>query len=830
MFRNYLMTALRNHLRQGGYTLISLAGLTLGIAVSALVFIYVWQETHYDRQIPDAQRLYIGETLLEAPGRASQLLLTTQGPLADEAVAEVAGVEASTRAWIGWYTVSIDDRLEFNHQLGAVDTNFPRLLGLKMLEGSADALDDLSATLLSRSMAQRLFGEGPYLGQRVTFGGQNDLQVMGVYEDMPSTSHLELHILTALEAKLVTDRGVTPKSDWSLPSVFSYFKLAPGTDPGAAGEALQAIARRNTQAPDGVAVERYLSFFLEPVTALHLNGKNYAQAPKPRTGNATALVIATTIALLVLGVACINTVNIATARSADRAHEVAIRKVVGATREQLVIQFLGESALLTLLATLIALMLAEISVGILGELRTSTTAATGGFVDQTLSLSVLLQPAAMMSFAALLLLVVLLSGLYPAFVLANYKPARIFHPGGTGSRGQGLRTVLVVFQFATSIALIVMAGTVWQQVRYLESADLGFDRGGVVLLNGVRRGPAGTIELTRKLDQAIEGRPGIEFVAGTHSSPSWDYADDGRVHRSDRPADTAVTVDRLAVDTDFFSVLRVEPLAGRVFSEDFGPDRAQWDLESRGEVELPLVLNVSAASSLGYGVPSDAVGVAMRLELAPGDARNGRVVGIVPDFHFKSLKTRINPMVFFPDPTRFNTLMVRFDPRQRGQALASIEEGWTAVLPSQALSQEFLDRQLVVQYVTEQRQFTVLATLAAIAIFIAVLGLVGLLAHAIAARRHEISLRKVMGAEVIDLLRLFLWQFSRPVLVASLIAWPIAWVLSERWLDSFAYRVDTSLLLFVTSGALALAITWGLTAIQVVRVSGTRPAEVLQAG
>ncbi|MEM9387006.1 MAG: FtsX-like permease family protein [Pseudomonadota bacterium] len=819
MLRNYLLTALRNHLRQGGYTLISLAGLILGLAVSTLAFIYVWQETHYDRQIPDAQRLYIGETLLAAPGRASQLVLTTQGPLADEAVSEVAGVEASTRAWIGWYTISIDDRLEFNHQLGAVDANFPRMLGLKILEGNADALDDLSATLLSRSMAQRLFGEGPYLGQTVTFGGQNDLQVMGVYEDMPSTSHLELHILTALEAKLVTDRGVTPKADWTLPSVFSYFRLAAGTDPAAAGEALQAIARRNTQAPDGVAVERYLSFFLEPVTALHLNGKDYAQVPKPRTGNATALVIATTIALLVLVVACINTVNIATARSADRAHEVAMRKVVGATREQLVIQFLGESALLTLLATLLALMLAEISAG-----------PAGDFVGQALSLSVLLQPAALVSFAALLLLVVLLSGLYPAFVLANYKPAKIFHPGGVGSRGQGLRTVLVVFQFATSIALMVMAGTIWQQVRYLESADLGFDRGGVVLLNGVRRSPAGTIELTRKLDQAIEGQPGIEFVSGTHSSPSWDYTDDGRVHRSDRPADTAVTVDRLAVDTDFFSVLRVQPLAGRVFSEDFGPDRAQWDLESRGEVELPLVLNVSAASSLGYGVPSEAVGVAMRLDLAPGDTRNGRVVGIVPDFHFKSLKSRINPMVFFPDPTRFNTLLVRFDPRQRAQALASIEEGWTAVLPSQAISQEFLDRQLVAQYVTEQRQFTVLATLAAIAIFIAVLGLVGLLAHAIAARRHEISLRKVMGAEVVDLLRLFLWQFSRPVLVASLIAWPIAWVLSQRWLDSFAYRVDSSLLLFVASGALALAITWGLTAIQVVRVSGTRPAEVLQAG
>lgn len=232
---------------------------------------------------------------------------------------------------------------------------------------------------------------------------------------------------------------------------------------------------------------------------------------------------------------------------------------------------------------------------------------------------------------------------------------------------------------------------------------------------------------------------------------------------------------------------------------------------------------------MGFGGPNEVLGEALEIELSPGQERSGRVVGVVPDFHFKSLKSRIRPMVFFPDPARFNAMMVRIDGARRDEAIASIEEGWGEVLPGQAIARNYLDRDLVNQYVSEQRQFTVLALLAGIAVFIAMLGLVGLLAHAVAARRREISLRKVLGAEVVDVLKLFLWQFSRPVIVAAVIAWPIAWVLGERWLAGFAYRVELAWWLFIGAGLAALLITWLLTAAQVVKVSRTRPAEVLQA-
>ncbi|MEM7083956.1 MAG: FtsX-like permease family protein [Pseudomonadota bacterium] len=816
MFRNYLMTALRNHLRQSGYTLISLAGLMLGLAVATLAFLHVWQETHYDRHLPNAENVYVVEVERSAPGRSDQLLLTAPGPLATAAAESIAGVADRTRMWVSWYTLSVGDRLEFNHPLLAVDANFPTFMGLDLQEGSAEALANPSAALVSRSMAERLFGNGPYLGQTVSLGNNRDVEISGVFRDMPKTSHLDPQFVIALNSPSVTDRGTAFETNWNAGSVYTYLQLSPRADATTVSAAVQSLARQNIQAPDGMPIDDAVRARLEPVTALHLNGKTYAQRPTGVVGNRATLGITITVALLVLFVACINSINIATARSADRAHEVGLRKVVGASRAQLVVQFLGESALLVLLATVGALVIVEVAAG-----------PVGAFVGRELSLGVLLQPAALLGFIGLVILVVLLSGLYPAFVLANFKPARIFQPSAQ-RRGLSLRSTLVVFQFVTSIALMVLAGTVWQQVRYLESANLGFDRNDVVLLHGVRRGPASTINLTRQLDQAIEGKPGIVHVSGTHSSPSWDYADDARLRQAAAPKDSAANVDRLAVDVDFFDVLRVEPTAGRVFDMDYGPDRAQWDLAARAEVELPLVLNATAATTMGYSAPSDALGEALNLELGPGDDRAGRVVGVVPDFHFKSLKSRIRPMVFFPDPSRFNVMMVRIDSARRDEAIASLESGWSQVLPGQAISRDYLDRDLVDQYVTEQRQFTMLAVLAGIAIFIAMLGLVGLLSHAVASRRKEISMRKVLGAEIGDVLRLFLWQFSRPVLIAALIAWPLAGLLGERWLSGFAYRIDLSWWLFIGAGLAALAITWLLTALQVIKVSRTRPAAVLQ--
>ncbi|MEM6638354.1 MAG: ABC transporter permease, partial [Pseudomonadota bacterium] len=763
MFRNYLLTALRNHLRQSGYTFISLAGLTLGLAVATLAFLHVWQETHFDRFIPDAERVHLIEMVRSTPGRSDQLLITVPGPLVGTAAESVAGIEDSTRALLSWYTLSVNKRLQFNARILAADANFAEFMGFEIVEGDGRGLANPSAVLVSESMARRLFGDGPYLGQKVTLDKNRDVEIAAVFADLPLTSHLDAQFIIASNAPSVTDRRIQVDVNWNSMSMYSYLRLAPGVDPGTVGDAIEQIAYKNIPAAGGLDIEQTLDLSLEPVTALHLNGKTYFQRPTNVVGNTTALGITAMIALLVLLIACINSINIATARSADRAHEVGLRKVLGASRAQLVIQFLGESALLVLVSTVAALVLVEIGAGPVGD-----------FVGRTLSLGVLLQPAALAAFIALVIVVVLLSGLYPAFVLANFKPARIFKPAG-GARGLSLRSTLVVFQFVISIALMVMAGTVWQQVRYLESADLGFDRDDIVLLPGIRRGPQQTIDLTRKLDESISGRPGIVHVTGTHSSPSWDYADDARIRPQNAPVEASINVDRLAVDFEFFDVLRVTPLAGRVFDPAFGPDRAQWDLEARGDVELPLVVNSAALASLGYSAPADIVGEPLELGLEPGNERSGRVVGVVPDFHFKSLKSEIRPMVFFPDPARFNLMMVRIDGVQREQALASIEEGWRAVLPGQSLSRSYLDRGLVDQYVSEQRQFTLLAVLAGIAIFIAMLGLVGLLAHAVAARRREISLRKVLGAELGDVLTLFLWQFSRPVMLAVIVAWPLAW-------------------------------------------------------
>ena len=819
MYWNYFITALRNQLKHPAYSAISIFGLMLGLSVTTLVFLYIWQETHYDRHLPEAERLYVVEANLAFPGRAPQLLLRAPGPLAAEA-ANLVGVEEVTRLWLAWYTLSIEDRLQFNSQIGAVDSNFPSLLGLSMLEGDIDALTSPTSVLISASMAERLFGQDPALGRTITFNGDRDLLVGGVYRDMPQASHLALDILLPLNSPPVTDRVNTFDTNWGSFSQLTYLRISSDVAVDQVAQSLQSILYANTPAPPGMNIEDLSSLRLEPVVGLHLNGKPYSSRPNGEAGNVMLLWIGATIAFLIMLVACINTVNMATARSSDRAREVAMRKVVGASRAQLVVQFLGESALLVIVAALGALVLVELAAGPVGD-----------FVGRSLSLGLLLEPVALLAFVSVLMLFILLSGLYPAFVLARHRPHAIFQPAGSG-RSQAfwsLRTLLVVFQFCASITLIILAAAVWSQVRFLQSADLGFEASEVVQVHGIGRGPAQTIELTRRLDQALEGRPGIQLSSAAESSPSWDYAEQARVRLVEATEAEAMALDKLAVDLDFFELLGISPLEGRVFSDQYGSDLAQWDLEQRDQHELPAVLNMTAVTSLGLGTAAEALGRALDFEPNPGTNLDTRIVGVVPDFHFKSLKTTIAPMLFYPDPTQFSLALVRFEPGRRSEGMASLEQAWSSVLPDQALSWSSLDVDLVDQYEVERRQFTVLAVLAGIAVLIALLGLFGLLAHVIAGRRKEISLRKVLGAEKGDVLRLFLWQFSRPVLIATAISWPLAWLLASRWLDGFAYRIELSPFIFVAAAALALIFAWILTILQVTRVSRTRPALVLRA-
>ena len=819
MYWNYLIIALRNQLKHPGFSALSIFGLMLGLSVTTLVFLYVWQETHYDRHLPEAEKLYVVEANLSFPGRAPQLVLAAPGPLA-AAAENLAGVEETSRLWLAWHTLSIGDRLQFNSQMGAADPNLPALLGLSMLAGDARALQRPTSVLISESMAERLFGSDAALARTITLNGDRDLVVGGVYRDMPEASHLALDILLPLNSAPVTDRVNTFDTNWGTFSQLTYLRINDAAQVESIEQSLEQMIHANAAAPEGMRIEDLISVGLEPLVDLHLNGKDYSSRPKGEAGNATQLWIAATIALLIMLVACINTVNMATARSSDRAREVAMRKVVGASRAQLITQFIGESALLVLAAALGALVIVEIAAGPVGD-----------FVGRDLSLGLMLQPAALIAFALVLILVILMSGLYPAFVLARHRPHAIFQPASSG-KAQGfwsLRTVLVVFQFCASITLIILAAAVWSQVRFLQSADLGFEASEVVQVHGIGRGPAATIELSRRLDQALEGRPGILLAAAAESSPSWDYAEQARVRLVESTEAEAMALDKLAVDLDFFELLGVEAIDGRLFSEQYGSDLVQWDLEQRRQQELPVVLNMTAVASLGLGVPSEALGRALDFEVNPGTNLDARIVGVVPDFHFKSLKTTIAPMLFYPDPGQFSLAMVRFEPGRRSEGMASLEAGWNTVFSGQALSWSSLDVDLVNQYAGERRQFTVLAVLAGIAVLIALLGLFGLLAHVIAGRRKEISLRKVLGAEKRDVLQLFLWQFSRPVLIAVLVSWPLAWLLASRWLDGFAYRIDLSPMLFIAAALIALLFTWVLTAMQVVRVSRTRPALVLRA-
>lgn len=815
------MLGLRILKRQGHYGLFAVAGLALGLAVAITALIYTWQETHYDNQISKVDDIYLIDAEISNPRRAVQIAAQVPGALGLAVKDSVPGVRDVARLWRQWSTITLGESLEFNEVIMAVDPNWPDMLELEFIEGNAEALaTDISSVLISSSMAQRLFGEESALNKSFQIDG-TDLTVVGVYQDFPIASHMEGNFVTNITSAPVTGRRLRFDDSWQRFEIFTYLLLEPSADVSRVKEDVWQILERNYQPRDGadrsVPLSETTNITLQSLSDLHLNGKNYVWGIKP-PADKLKLAVLSSIAVLIVLIACINHINMTTVRAMERAREVALRKIVGAGRFQLVSQFLIEAAFTVGIAFLVALVVVELTAGF-----------TGGLLQAEIDLTALAQPSFILWLGCLLAFVILVAGAYPAYLISASMPGRILADNAKGASGKNkMRTALVVFQFGVSIVLAVGAAVIWSQLRYAQTRDLGFEAENVMMLYGVRRGPQSTINLTRSLDRALSGRPGIETVAAANSTPAWDYVPEADLRlATDDPTDNQ-TVGRISVDLDFFEALGMQARAGRLFSEEYGADAAQWSLETRGEVDLPLVINERAVRMLGFSSPEDAIGQAVQFAVSGTNDRSAEIVGVVPDVHFKSLKSAIQPMVYYPDPTEFSVIMVRFDPAQEAVAMQSIEEGWDSVMTNQGLAGDKLDMALVEQYNRESRDLQTVTVLAGLGILIAVFGQYGLAAYSAQSRRREIGIRKVLGAHVSDIVSLFLWQFSKPVFLAMVLAWPLAFWLMSAWLENFVYRVTINPLWFVLAGIVALSVALVTVAGHALKAARAVPVEALR--
>jgi putative ABC transport system permease protein len=698
-----------------------------------------------------------------------------------------------------------------NERLYWADPNFLDVLRLPVFAGNPlQALQEPDGVVMTRSLARKYFGDEQAVGQSVeliTLGGRAAMRVLAVLEDLPSNTHLDVTLLGSARARF-SQQSVSDAAPDSLQSfpfrVHTYLRLAKGADASRLQAAMPEFLKRHFVGNQGV--ERGLATLqIMPLADIHF-------APpaeftfKPR-GDRSAVYSILLVGVLIVLVAVINFVNLTTARVARRSMEVGVRKAAGATRRVLFMQFIGEALIYCLVGALLAVAITELLLPYFNAL-----------LDRTISFSYWRDPQVTAGIIGLVLAAALGGGAYPALVLAGLAPGRVLKDARLGAADGGLgRTLLVVGQFTILIVLVISAAIVYRQTDYAMNAALRLDRESVLLVDG---------GCTEAFENRVAALPGVRST-GCVSREALDMDTySGGLAIGDR---SQVQARYSRVGFGFFETVGLAPLGGRSFARTFGADQAPENpTASSGQ---NIVINEAAARALGFADPVQAANRVVRTTLRGNNAQS-TIVGVMPDFHFAANRQAVVPSVYYVDMSArirdFYFLSVKLDGQRLPEAVQAIDAAWAAQGARRPISRQFLDRYVQELYATQRRQSVLLTVLSVVAISIAVLGLFGLTVFATERRTREIGVRKALGASSANIVRLLLWQFSRPVLWANLIAWPVAAWLMHRWLAGFAYRIELPLWVFPATTVAALVIALATVATHSIRVARARPISALR--
>jgi putative ABC transport system permease protein len=822
MIGNYLTIALRNISRHKLHSFINIAGLAVGLACVIFVLLFIRDELSYDKWIPGTQNLYRVEKLYYGQAREAFSIALLPFPMTEVMRNEIPEVTSATRLLYVNMTLFAGDR-QFKQRVAEVDPNFFRIVKLPLAKGDpASIFKDPESVVLSESVARKYFGTTDALGKilrttancesaddmAVCRGRLVPLRVTGIMQDIPENSHLDGDMFVPNTS--ITDRlGERVKKDWFTPGGYGYVALAPGARPETVVSKMAPLLDRNIplEAGDRRKGSQRYTIHLSRFTDVHLTSGRWRGNEKP-SGSWTTLYGVGIVGLLILFVACFNFMNLATAQASLRAREIALRKTHGASRGQLIVQFLGEAVLTALLSLLLALALVEI-------LRPAFE-------------RMLQHPIAMRYDGAWLLLLAglavmtgLLSGIYPALVLSGFRPSTILRSGIAGRAGSGrLQAALVVLQFAVSIGLGIAVMVVFNQISFARNIDLGIRKDNFLVVSG-----NGLLTLGGRegFVQKLRSNPGILDVAVTDAVPFGTYGI-GLTAAQVPGRPDPIALNQLVIGTNTVQLLGMRLVAGRLLSEGRAQD--QFDAHggsARGVNEGHNIL-IDEAAAASFGVtPQQAVGKTIILGTS-----HVRIVGVLANVKFEGAREPPRATFYVYDPHSSGSVLIRLRPGTVPQTLSFIDRAWHDFAPTKAMDRWFLDEHLGRFYQADERQGQLFGVFVGIAIFISCLGLFGLAAFTAGRRTREIGIRKAFGARTRDLVFLLLWQFSIPVLIANLIAWPIAWYWLHDWLQGFAYRIALSPLYFAAAGFAALAIAWATIFMHALRVARANPIHALR--
>ncbi len=799
MVSHYLSIALRNMIRRPGYDGLNVIGLAIGITCCMLILLYIQNELSYDRFHAHADRIYRvvnGDSARTPPAT---------GPTFKDLFPEVEDY-ARTRGTVNIWMMSYMENGFYESDVYRVSKDFFKVFAFPLLRGNPQtALDDYAhpeqSVVISESMANKLFGDEDPMDKVIRADDEINLRVTGVMEDVPLNSHFAVDYLVSenLDVENLRERYET---NWFSSNHFTYVLLAEGTDPV---ELEDKIARwASTYEPLESLNMRGLPFRprLQPVTDIHL--RSNLELDMAGRGDISYVYVFSVVAFSVVLIACINFMNLATARSTIRAKEVAIRKTVGATRSELVLQYMGESMCSAGLALVIAMGLV---IAILPWFNT--------LMGTAFQVSYLENPELLLWLAGIALLVGLLSGSYPALFISQFHPAKILKGGVTGGvTGSTLRKGLVVAQFALSILLIISTATVYRQLDYMQNRQLGFDKDQVVvipLIGGAER-DFNTFKARLSQSPHVQGVTRSGLMPGRMSSAAVMPVFPTRL--AEQSEDDLVGIPALFVSTDFEETLGLDLIAGRPFSSVLNDDSNN-----------AVILNRSAIERLGLATPEEAVRRQIRYRMSPPI----RIIGVVEDFHMQSFHNPVDPMQLrFMNRGGGGQAAIRLQAQNIPDGINAIEETWASVFPHYPLAYSFLDEDFEQLYLSEQRTGNLLGAFSFLAIFIACLGLFGLAAFTTQQRTKEVGIHKVMGASVIRIVAILSKDFLVLVAIAVPVAWGLAYWIMTNWLQNFAYRVEIGPEWFLIAAFLALVIALATVSFKAVSTALTNPVESLR--
>ena len=802
MLRSYLTAACRNFARNWLYASITILGLGAGFAAAILIALYVRDEYSFERFISGYQDIYRLETDVLAPVRELGHVDSTAGSAAAQLALDFPELEGVVRLarssqWVG------RDRAETWERVAWVDPDFFEVLRYPVLTGDpVAALHDPNGLVLTRQMARKYFGVDAPIGETLLIlapGGDDPLYttphpmvVRAVLEDIPRQTHLEQFKIFASSNAAWANRAPENR-----PFYWTYARLPQGVSAESIREGLEAFAARHYAGASGTR------FKLEPLKDLHLSAE-------ARAVNRQIAIVG----VLIIVIAAINFVTLMTARAVRRAIEVGVRKAIGASRRDLIVQFMGEALLYVFAATLIGVTIAALALP-----------AANTFLERSIVFDFLNDPKLALGIAGTALLTGLIAGAYPALVLSSFAPAKALKSArGQRAGSAAVRQGLVMAQFAVLIALIIGTATIYRQASFALENVLRLNQDRIVLM-----------DCEPGFKQQVAALPGVNAAACISYEALGESATKTLVKH---PVHGDITINTAGADVGFFEMHGLQPLAGRFFSADRGEDVVLEGPNAGPRDQPSVVLNESAVRQLGFDSPWDAVGKSVDwirpYAAPPTEPRHSylrsRIIGVVGDFTLLgySIRTAVDPTMYFVDPISTPFLSASVQGQRLPETLQSIDALWRSTGHVRPIKFEFLG-ELTRQWVRGmQIQGGIIGASAGLAIAIACLGLFALAAFTAERRTKEIGVRKAMGASRIEVVRLLLWQFTKPVLLANVVAWPLAYWAAAEWLNGFAYRVSLPPWLFLSASIVAVLIAWASVTAKAWQAANAQPAAALQ--